>query len=341
MKKLVSFLMSTIIIFQIVDKTCFSVTAHHIVHDFSVKEFQIDDDISLNPIEIFEGEQLQLCFTSVDKSEITYVASLSLEHKATISSDLILTGYCAGEDVLHIYIDQNGKSIDDKVINVKVLKNNAISDENRNEITRLNEFYRGEVFLRRKIELAGGLEENTPRLTMDKIKEIISSAKYFKDIYMQFNKYNCYPDAEIFSEASTRYIYWLDNRGSEYIELNMDIEIINYYKIIDNDTEITQIIYPENLVVEPSEIKNGRGNIFYTFYNRSVLGDANCDGELSMADAVLIMQSLANPDKYGENGTAETHITEQGKKNADITGENDGITNADALAIQKKLLKLD
>ena len=114
MKKLVSFLMSTIIIFQIVDKTCFSVTAHHIVHDFSVKEFQIDDDISLNPIEIFEGEQLQLCFTSVDKSEITYVASLSLEHKATISSDLILTGYCAGEDVLHIYIDQNGKSIDDK-----------------------------------------------------------------------------------------------------------------------------------------------------------------------------------------------------------------------------------
>lgn len=69
--------------------------------------------------------------------------------------------------------------------------------------------------------------------------------------------------------------------------------------------------------------------------------DANCDLEVSMADAVLIMQSLANPDKYGGNGTAETHITEQGKKNADITGENDGITNADALAIQKKLLKLD
>ena len=29
------------------------------------------------------------------------------------------------------------------------------------------------------------------------------------------------------------------------------------------------------------------------------------------------------------------------KKNADIAGENDGVTNADALAIQKKLLKLD
>ncbi len=72
-----------------------------------------------------------------------------------------------------------------------------------------------------------------------------------------------------------------------------------------------------------------------------VKGDANCDGEVNMSDAVLIMQSLANPAKYGVNGTDEHHITEQGKKNADIAGENDGITNADALAIQKKLLKLD
>ncbi len=60
-----------------------------------------------------------------------------------------------------------------------------------------------------------------------------------------------------------------------------------------------------------------------------------------MADAVLIMQSISNPGKYGEKGTGEQRMTEQGKKNADITGENDGVTNADALAIQKKLLKLD
>ena len=60
-------------------------------------------------------------------------------------------------------------------------------------------------------------------------------------------------------------------------------------------------------------------------------GDANCDGEVNMGDAVLIMQTLANPDKY--------KLTEKGKVNADMDG--DGITNADALAIQKKLLKLD
>jgi hypothetical protein len=75
--------------------------------------------------------------------------------------------------------------------------------------------------------------------------------------------------------------------------------------------------------------------------NENVKGDANCDGELSMADAVLIMQSIANPAKFGIKGTNENHLTEQGSQNADIAGDNDGITNADALAVQKKLLGLD
>ena len=63
----------------------------------------------------------------------------------------------------------------------------------------------------------------------------------------------------------------------------------------------------------------------------AVDGDANCDEDMNMSDAVLIMQSLANPSKYS--------ITAQGNFNADTDG--DGITNSDALAIQKKLLKLD
>ena len=72
-----------------------------------------------------------------------------------------------------------------------------------------------------------------------------------------------------------------------------------------------------------------------------VIGDANCDGILNMSDAVLIMQSIANPAKYGVKGSDNSHITEQGMKNADITGNNDGVTNADALAVQKKLLNIN
>ena len=68
-------------------------------------------------------------------------------------------------------------------------------------------------------------------------------------------------------------------------------------------------------------------------------GDANCDGDVDLSDAVLIMQALANPNKYGESGSDKSHITKQGIENADVTG-NDGMTTNDAQAIQKYLLKL-
>ena len=71
-----------------------------------------------------------------------------------------------------------------------------------------------------------------------------------------------------------------------------------------------------------------------------VSGDANCDGGVSIADAVLIMQSIANPAKFGENGTDENHITPKGSANADCCNVGDGVTNKDALAIQKYKLQL-
>ena len=67
-------------------------------------------------------------------------------------------------------------------------------------------------------------------------------------------------------------------------------------------------------------------------------GDANCDGTIDMGDAVLTMQSLANPQKYGLNGTSEMCITNQGIINSDVDDSIAGVTNNDALKIQKYLL---
>ena len=61
-----------------------------------------------------------------------------------------------------------------------------------------------------------------------------------------------------------------------------------------------------------------------------VYGDANCDGTVELADAILIMQTLANPNKYT--------ITEQGKTNADVDTSTVGLTSNDALRIQEFLL---
>lgn len=56
-------------------------------------------------------------------------------------------------------------------------------------------------------------------------------------------------------------------------------------------------------------------------------GDANCDGKVTVADAVAILQYIGNRDKYP--------LSETARKNADVSNRGDGITAADALAIQK------
>lgn len=58
----------------------------------------------------------------------------------------------------------------------------------------------------------------------------------------------------------------------------------------------------------------------------TLYGDSNDDKSVTIADAVLIMQSLANADEY--------KLTAQGRANADVIG-NDGVTNKDALVIQQ------
>ena len=70
----------------------------------------------------------------------------------------------------------------------------------------------------------------------------------------------------------------------------------------------------------------------------SLAGDVNCDGTVDMADAVLIMQSLANPNKYGIGGTSDKCLTEQGAANGDVDTSVAGLTSNDALKIQEFLL---
>ena len=64
----------------------------------------------------------------------------------------------------------------------------------------------------------------------------------------------------------------------------------------------------------------------------AVDGDTNGDGNANLADAVLILQSISNPDKY--------RIPESQLVAADVYQRGSGITAMDALCIQKYLLKL-
>ena len=58
-----------------------------------------------------------------------------------------------------------------------------------------------------------------------------------------------------------------------------------------------------------------------------LLGDANCDGKVTDADATLILQFLTNRDEYS--------LSEEGLDNADCCDRGDGVTAMDAYVIQK------
>lgn len=66
--------------------------------------------------------------------------------------------------------------------------------------------------------------------------------------------------------------------------------------------------------------------LFFNTPYEQVSGDANIDGKLNVADAVAVLQFIANQNKY--------ELTAQGSRNADVDGEA-GITGNDALMIQK------
>ncbi|MCD8188002.1 MAG: glycoside hydrolase family 9 protein [Ruminococcus sp.] len=56
-------------------------------------------------------------------------------------------------------------------------------------------------------------------------------------------------------------------------------------------------------------------------------GDANCDGEVAINDAVAILSYASNPEKYT--------LSEQGYDNSDVYQRGDGVDNMDALSVQR------
>ena len=104
-----------------------------------------------------------------------------------------------------------------------------------------------------------------------------------------------------------------------------------YWTICNDIARITEGLFA---VFRPEKETQPIDTLDYSVeMHANVKGDANDDGNLALSDAITIMQTIGNPDVY--------KLTAQGEYNADIAGDFDGITNADALAIQRKLLGLE
>lgn len=111
------------------------------------------------------------------------------------------------------------------------------------------------------------------------------------------------------------------------------------------DNEQISCGYFSNGTKVPYDVKATSGSVKVPSgtLSATLRGDADCDSSVRINDAVLILQSISSPDKYGINGSAGSHITAQGMANADVCGGStgkggDGVTVNDALEIQKYLL---
>ena len=100
--------------------------------------------------------------------------------------------------------------------------------------------------------------------------------------------------------------------------------IIEKAVIAETTTAPVTTVKEETTTVVITEKPDVENNILY--------GDANEDGSVDIADATAIVQHMGNPDEYG--------LSEQGKLNADIINNGDGVTGADAVALQLLEAKL-
>ena len=121
------------------------------------------------------------------------------------------------------------------------------------------------------------------------------------------------------------------NEIARYYKKHPEIDVWDYaHYVLPEEEEVPEFNGTAKAATGITAIRTYMSNIdLFKLRN----GDANNDGETDMADAVLIMQAYANPDKY--------HLTEKGSFNADIFSTGDGVTPKDAQKIQMMLLGLE
>ncbi len=246
---------------------CFNVNAEtnsDITNNIRTITIDISDD-NITEIELYEGEQVQLVIPDEpDMPEINYVAFHASNQIAAVSHDLKLTGICAGEEYVKVYIERKGMSYEEQqTLRLHILKNDSLPAENRAELERL---YQLDGFYRRKMELVGALNEDAPRLDMEKVQEIIDTSEDYTEMLMRFNQYHGYADIYPAGGGHTSYSYWFDPKGNESICYILEEEFIAYTKTADDGTVIgVQQLYPEKTEFLP----NGKDkNYEYIMYNQ-------------------------------------------------------------------------
>jgi rhamnogalacturonan endolyase len=134
------------------------------------------------------------------------------------------------------------------------------------------------------------------------------------------------------SNDVTYKLYSRSFREGELVELGSNGQsayCVNYtvFAVPDSETVTTTSTTQTTQTTTITETTTTTSAETSTSGGKLLLGDANEDGDVNMADSVAIMRNQADPDNFA--------LTAQGKDNADVFSRGDGVTNNDALTIQK------
>lgn len=226
------------------------------VNDEGMREIIVCEDDDENPeIQLFEGETVQLVMpVEPDMPEINYISfsPSTMKDGAVVTQDLKLTGLSAGVEHISIYIGYEGIEYQDVIdVTVNIRRNNSISEETRKELERLEKL---DGYYRRRMELLGAIDEDAPRLTMEKVQEIIDSADSYLDILYKLNEYHILPDQKPSGGGMTNYFYWFDDKGNESIQWCLEEELVFYTKTNNKGyVEAGQYLYPEKSEILESD----------------------------------------------------------------------------------------
>lgn len=190
------------------------------------------------------------------------------------------------------------------------------------------------------------MQESVEYLEFLKEEELISGGKLVTDKYQAFyiyspqqkgiSFYQLYKgDADQFGVLKEFVETGLEGYNTEVFKEYSDFYIVDLIPpegaTIYDQIEAAQKVYeathlsPDYHSQGRAVIKHSSDDVDVDIYN-AVKGDANCDGKVTIADPVAILQNIANKDKYG--------LSAQGKFNGDVTGGYDGLTAADAYELQ-------
>lgn len=185
-------------------------------------------------------------------------------------------------------------------------------------------------FQRERAVIKGILPENAPRFTQEAVSEIIERSDTFDAAMQNLAAAQAYPD--YFGGSGLTLIeYWFDDAGTEKILLIAEQgEIVYIHLNADGSTQEWRDLYPA-AQQDTQSFWNGTANITYTVYNGIAgNGDANTDGAVDVADAVLTARFTVED--------REAVITDHGMLNADLNGDG-SITADDTGLILKKIAK--